>query len=107
MPTLINSDHGGWFTLLMASIFFLVMFGWYFGRKIKNRYITFADLDKYLDMFRDLSKDESVPMFATNLVYIIHANRSDQVESKVIYSIFHKQPKRASTYWFLHVDRVE
>jgi len=98
--------YGGWFTLLLASIYFLIMYGWFFGRKIKNRYITFADLDKYLDMFRDLSKDESVPMFATNLVYIIRANRHDQVESKVIYSIFQKQPKRADTYWLLHVDRV-
>ena len=98
--------YGGWFTLFLASIYFLVMFGWYFGRKIKNRYITFADLHKYLDLFRDLSKDESVPMLTTNLVYIIHANRKDQVESKVIYSIFQKQPKRAKTYWLLHVDRV-
>ncbi|MCJ7447472.1 MAG: KUP/HAK/KT family potassium transporter [Bacteroidales bacterium] len=98
--------YGGWFTLFLASIYFLIMFGWYFGRKIKNRYITFADLDKYLDLFRDLSKDESVPMLATNLVYIIRANRKDQVESKVIYSIFQKQPKRAKTYWLLHVDRV-
>jgi KUP system potassium uptake protein len=31
----------------------------------------------------------------------------DQVESKVIYSIFNKQPKRAMTYWLLHVDRVD
>jgi KUP system potassium uptake protein len=98
--------HGGWFTLLIASLYFLVMYSWYFGRKIKNRYITFADLDKYLDMFRDLSSDESVPQFATNLVYIIKANRCDQVESKVIYSIFNKLPKRANTYWFLHVNRV-
>ncbi|HBE43033.1 MAG TPA: potassium transporter Kup, partial [Bacteroidales bacterium] len=98
---------GGWFTILITSVFFLVMFGWYFGRKLKNRYITFADLDKYLGLFKDLSKDESVPYFATNLVYIIRANRDDQVESKVIYSIFHKQPKRAKTYWFLHVDRVD
>lgn len=97
---------GGWFTILLASFFFLVMFGWYFGRKLKNRYISFANLDKYLDMFRDLSRDETVPRFATNLVYIIRANRHDQVESKVIYSIFHKQPKRADTYWLLHVDRV-
>ena len=82
------------------------MVGWYFGRKIKNRYITFSDLDKYLDLFKDLSKDESVPRLATNLVYIIRANRYDQVESKVIYSIFQKQPKRADTYWLLHVDRV-
>ncbi|MDQ1296204.1 MAG: system potassium uptake protein, partial [Bacteroidota bacterium] len=98
--------YGGWFTLLLASIYFLVMFGWYYGRKIKNRYITFSDLDKYLDLFRDLSRDESVPRLATNLVYIIRANRHDQVESKVIYSIFHKQPKRADTYWLLHVDKV-
>jgi KUP system potassium uptake protein len=98
--------YGGWFTILLASMYFLVMYGWYFGRKIKNRYITFADLDKYLDMFRDLSKDESVPRFATNLVYIIRANRHDQVESKVIYSIFSKQPKRADTYWLLHVNKV-
>ena len=98
--------YGGWFTLMLASVYFLVMFGWYFGRKIKNRYITFSDLDKYLDLFKDLVKDESVPRLATNLVYIIRANRRDQVESKVIYSIFQKQPKRADTYWFLHVDRV-
>jgi len=29
------------------------------------------------------------------------------VESKVIHSIFQKQPKRADTYWFLHVDGDE
>ena len=99
-------NSGGWFTLMLASLYFLIMYGWYYGRKIKNRYITFSDLDKYLDLLRDLSKDESVPRLATNLVYIIRANRKDQVESKVIYSIFHKQPKRADTYWLIHVDRV-
>jgi KUP system potassium uptake protein len=98
--------YGGWFTLLLASVYFLIMFGWYFGRKIKNRHITFINLEDYIELFRDLKKDNSVPKFATNLVYIIKANRQDQVESKVIYSIFKKQPKRADTYWLLHVDRV-
>jgi KUP system potassium uptake protein len=98
--------YGGWFTLLLASIYFLIMFGWYFGRKLKNRYVTFTDLDRHLDMLRDLSRDESVPRLATNLVYIITANRHDQVESKVIYSIFNKLPKRANTYWLLHVMRT-
>jgi KUP system potassium uptake protein len=83
------------------------MYGWYFGRKLRNRYISFASLDGYLGLFRDLTRDKSVPMLATNLVYIIHANNTDQVESKVIYSIFNKQPKRANTYWFLHVDMVD
>jgi len=100
-------NDGGWFTIFVASIFFVIMFGWYFGRKLKNRYVTFTNLDNYIELFKDLTKDESVPKTATNLVYIIKANKTDQVESKVIYSIFHKQPKRADTYWFLHVNGVE
>jgi KUP system potassium uptake protein len=99
--------YGGWFTLLLAALYFLVMLGWYFGRKLKNRYITFSNLSEYSGLLKDLHDDKSVPRIATNLVYIIKANRLDQVESKVIYSIFHKQPKRAETYWLLHVDRVD
>jgi len=100
-------NDGGWFTLLMASIFFVIMYGWYFGRKLKNRYVTFTHLDNYIEPLKDLAKDTSVPKTATNLVYIIKANKQDQVESKVIYSIFHKQPKRADTYWLLHVNVVD
>ncbi len=100
-------SHGGWFTILLATVFFLVMYGWYFGRKLKNRYVTFTNLDKYIDLFKELSVDESVPKTATNLVYIIKANKPAQVESKVIYSIFQKQPKRADIYWLLHIDRID
>jgi KUP system potassium uptake protein len=100
-------NEGGWVTLLIASFFFIIMYGWYFGRKLKNRYVTFTSLGKYIEMFRDLSSDVSVPKCATNLVYVIRANRIDQVESKVIYSIFHKQPKRADTYWLLHLNGVD
>ncbi len=100
-------SHGGWLTLLLAAVYFLVMFGWYFGRKIKNRYITFSRLADYLPMITDLVRDQSIPRTATNLVYLIKANHKDQVESKVMYSIFYKQPKKAETYWLLHVDRVD
>jgi KUP system potassium uptake protein len=99
--------YGGWFTLLLASVYFLIMFGWYFGRKIKNRHISFSNLGDYIELFKDLRNDKTVSKYATNLVYLIKANRQDQVESKVIHSIFTKQPKRAETYWFLHVDRVD
>ena len=99
--------NGGWFTLLLASVYFLIMFGWYFGRKIKNRRISFLNISNYIEIFSDLRHDETVPKYATNLVYVIKANRQDQVESKVIYSIFNKFPKRADRYWFLHIDRVD
>jgi KUP system potassium uptake protein len=100
-------SDGGWFTILVAGVFFIIMYGWYFGRKLKNRYVTFTSLDKYIEPLKDLSKDITVPRTATNLVYIVKANKPDQVESKVIQSIFYKQPKRADTYWFLHVDVVD
>jgi len=99
--------YGGWFTLMLASLYFLIMFGWYFGRKIKNRYISFSDLSDYIQLFKDIKADKSIPKIATNLVYIIKANSQYQVESKVIYSLFNKRPKRADTYWLLHVDRVD
>ena len=96
--------HGGWFTIVLASVFFGIMYGWYFGRKIKNRHITFVNMSQYFTLFEDLSKDTTVPKFATNLVYLTKANKINNIESKIIYSIFHKQPKRADTYWLLHVD---
>lgn len=97
-------SHGGWFSIALAFSFSLLMTGWFFGRKIKNRHISFVNLNKYLHLFEDLSKDKSIPPVATNLVYIIKANHKHQVEAKVMYSIFSKQPKRAQTYWLLHVD---
>jgi KUP system potassium uptake protein len=55
----------------------------------------------------DLSKDLSIPKYATHLVYLTGANRKDEIESKIIYSILQKQPKRADIYWFVHVDLMD
>jgi len=98
---------GGWFSIALGFGFLLIMLGWYFGRRIKNRHISFSNVNKYLHLFEDLSNDKSIPQIATNLVYIIKANEIHQIESKIMYSIFNKQPKRAKTYWLLHVDTVD
>lgn len=99
--------NGGWFSIALALVFFMIMIGWFFGRRIKNRHISFSNVNKYLHLFEDLSKDKSIPRIATNLVYIIKANEVYQIESKIMYSIFNKQPKRAETYWLLHVNVVD
>jgi len=100
-------SNGGWFSIALALVFLLVMLGWFFGRRIKNRHISFSNVNKYLHLFEDLSNDKTIPRIATNLVYIIKANEVHQIESKIMYSIFNKQPKRAQTYWLLHVDTVD
>ena len=98
---------GGWLTIMLASLFFTVMYGWYFGRKIKNKFITFTSLKKEVEVIHELSMDYNVPKIATNLVYITKANKLDQIESKIMFSIFNKHPKRANTYWFLHIDSLD
>ncbi len=96
--------HGGWFTLLLAGIIFYVMFIWYRARQIKNRFTRFVTVADYFEQLKDLSQDTTVPKYATNLVYLTRADKITDVEAKVIYSIFSKSPKRADTYWFMHIE---
>jgi KUP system potassium uptake protein len=97
-------NTGGWLTILIASGFIFVMYTWYNGRKIKNKFLTFEEIEKYVPIIRKISQDKSIPKYATNLVYITKANSFFEIESKIIYSIINKQPKRADIYWFLHLD---
>lgn len=95
--------HGGWVSLVIGLIFVAVMWVWFKGRKIKNRLTEFVNLKKYLPILHELSHDQSVPKFATHLVFLTSADHLMEVENKVIYSILQKQPKRADIYWFLHI----
>lgn len=96
--------HGGFVTFIIAGILFLVMWSWINARKIRNRYLRFSEFDDYLPILKELSADESVPKYASQLVYLTGSNFTSEIESKIVYSIFQKQPKRADVYWFVHVD---
>lgn len=97
-------SNGGWFSIALAGVFFVIMYCWYNGRKLKNKFLIFVPIKNYLHIIYGLSEDKEIPKYATNLVYITKANTSEEIESKIIYSIINKQPKRADVYWFLHLD---
>jgi KUP system potassium uptake protein len=99
--------EGGFISLIIATILAMIMWIWYDARKIRNSYVEFVNLNEYLDLLCELKQDLSVPKYATHLVFLTSANYDEQVESKIIYSILQKQPKRADIYWFLHVDVVD
>lgn len=99
--------HGGYITLLIGLMIFLVMYVWYRARKIKNRYVEFVRLDHYISKIQELSIDTSVPKYATHLVYLTSANNPKEIEHKIIYSILNRKPKRADIYWFVHIDTVD
>jgi KUP system potassium uptake protein len=96
--------HGGWFTIMLGLIFSLVMYVWYNGRKIKNSLMDFVKLSNFIQILKSLQDDQTIPKFATNVVYITKANNKAEIESTIVYSIINKQPKRADLYWFLHID---
>lgn len=98
---------GGYITLLLAFMMFLVMYVWYRSRKIKNRYVEFVKLEDYISKLEELSNDTTVPKYATHLVYMTSANNPKEIEHKIIYSILNGKPKRADIYWFVHVDTMD
>jgi KUP system potassium uptake protein len=99
--------HGGYVTLLIAAVLISVMGVWHTAKKITRRYTEFVKVDKYKHVLAELSRDLTIPKYATHLVYLTSAGHSDEIESKVIYSILQKRPKRADLYWFVHVDVVD
>ncbi len=98
--------HGGWFTLAVSGILFFVMFVWFMGREIKKRFTKFVQIADYAQILKDMHADTTIEKYATNLIYIIKADNKTDVESKVMYSIINKMPKRADMYWLIHVHYV-
>jgi KUP system potassium uptake protein len=99
--------HGGYVTLLVGGLLFLIMYDWFRARKIKNRYVEFVRLEHYIPKIQELSNDKSVPKYSTHLVYLTSADNPKEIEHKIIYSILNKKPKRADIYWFVHVDTLD
>jgi KUP system potassium uptake protein len=100
-------EHGGWFTFLIAFIFFSMMFVLHKARQLRARHTEFVDIRHYETMLKDLQNDESIPKEATNLVFLAVADGRRYLDSNIVYSIFRKRPKRADVYWFLHVETVD
>lgn len=99
--------HGGWVTVLIGSFLFTVMWSWFVARKIKNRFVKYVEIEDYYPILSELSSDESVPKYSSQLVYLTSANFKTEIESKIIYSIIQKEPKRADVYWLVHVDVMD
>ena len=96
-----------WMFLFFELFIFMIMYVWYYARKINNKFTKFVDLGKYAQQIKELSEDDAIPKFSTHLIYLSKANFRHNIEEKIIKSIFAKQPKRADVYWFLHINRTE
>ncbi|RZJ36676.1 MAG: potassium transporter Kup [Flavobacterium sp.] len=97
-------SHGGYVTLFIACALIAIMVIWWRAKRISRLYTKMVKIDNYKKVLAELSVDLSIPKYATHLVYMTNANRTDEIEEKVMYSILQKRPKRADIYWFVHVN---
>jgi len=95
-----------WMFLFFELFIFMVMYVWYYSRKINNKFLKFTNLKEQTTLLNELSEDDSIPKYATHLIYLSKADKTYEIEEKIIKSIFSKKPKRADVYWFLHINRT-
>ncbi|ESU18922.1 putative potassium transport system protein [Flavobacterium cauense R2A-7] len=95
-----------WMFLFFELFIFMVMYVWYYARKLNNNYLKFVNLAEQAPLLNELSEDDNIPKYSTHLIYLSKADRTYEIEKKIIKSVFAKKPKRADVYWFLHINRT-
>lgn len=96
--------HGGWVTVLIASLLFLVMYVWHNGKQLRSRQVNSMDVREQYKIISDIKNDKSIPKFATNMVFLSKLAGQYEIEQKILYSIINKHPMRADHYILLHID---
>lgn len=99
--------EGGFVSILFGFALVIMMLIWYRARALKDKLVVYEQLDKVMADLKQLSSDLTIPKYATHLVYLTASNSPDKIESKILYSIFQRAPKRADVYWFLHINVVD
>ncbi len=99
--------NGGYITVIIALLIFIIMFIWYKGTEIKERESQYLTVKNYTKQLLQLSTDKNIPKYATNLVYLTGAKQEEDVDYAVLYSILNKQPKRANVYFFVHINVID
>lgn len=107
VANLLKFMNGGWVSLLLGLAIITVMIIWFYGSRIKRRLTSYVSLSDHLPILKRLSNDESVPKYATNLVYLTASSHPRQVEENIINSMLEGQPKRADVYWLIHIELAD
>ncbi len=103
VANLVKFAEGGFITIIIGAVILGIMFIIKRSDKIKKDLKSFDSMSNHIFRLIQLSNDDTVPQFATNLVYLTAAPNDDEIEKNIIHSIFNRQPKRADVYWFIHV----
>jgi len=94
---------------MITAIILMIMVVWYYGNKRRDSYLDESQsvsLIDYIPQLEKLSKDDQIPLYATNLVFLNRIEDDYAIKRSIIYSILDQEPKRAKVYWFITVNQT-
>lgn len=107
IANIIKFMHGGYVTVVIGASIAFLMWVWLRAKDIRNDLTDFVKIEPYIEQLKELSGDQTLPKYATNLVFLSKSKRTDEIEHTIMYSILQKQPKRADVYWFVHIETTD
>ena len=96
--------NGGWFTLILATTFFTMLFMYFKARLLRKRITEYVPMTKIIPMLTAIKNDDKVPYEATNIVYPTRSDNPNKLDATIFYSLFKKRPRKAGVVWFIHFD---
>ncbi len=95
---------GGWFTLILSSSFFALLFLYFKARELRTSITEYVPMKKIIPLINAVKNDPGILYEASNLVFPTRSNSPNRLDLTVYHSLFKKKPKKAGITWFLHVD---
>lgn len=95
---------GGWFTLILASSFFTILFLYYKAKQLRSNITEYVPMRSVIPLMEAVHADKGIMFEATNLVFPTRSNSPNKLDLTVFHSLFNKKPRKAGIIWFLHLD---
>lgn len=95
---------GGWFTLILASSFFTILFLYFKARQLRTSITEYVPMDEVKPLINAVKNDNGIMFEASNLVFPTRSDSCKKLDLTVYHSLFMKKPRKADVIWFLHLD---
>ncbi|MFM8596540.1 MAG: KUP/HAK/KT family potassium transporter [Flavobacteriales bacterium] len=95
---------GGWFTLILASSFFGILYLYFRAKQLRTSITEYLPMNTVIPLINAVRDDADIDFEATNLVFPTRSNSANKLDLTVYHSLFYKKPRKAGTIWFLHLD---
>jgi KUP system potassium uptake protein len=95
---------GGWFTLILASTFFAILYLYFRAKQLRTSITEYLPMNSVIPLINSVRDDKYIDFEATNLVFPTRSNSANKLDLTVYHSLFYKKPRKAGTIWFLHLD---